>query len=495
MTAISGDLDSLEQTIEAFDDNLTYLGSSHCMPPNTISIHELQQEKCFLSGYKATKDGKLMFVALFDGLPSWNGKQVLQNVSVDETTLMELKVVKQECRSVPTGLSVAHYKELESRRLLLLRDGALRDHLSAAASTFSQHVHNLVQAHSNLVAMEPCWIDGVVMIKFLVSCKHYIPVGEAQLPDFLDGFRTQVLQGWFRLNGLCGGLKLQSSLKPGCALSAEQTSGRGGEVPTFGTVGGYVTINGTSYAVTVGHIFRQNSSSAMFLAGSSVVANPQLAQLMHHYINEGFGDQRDIHSLCLRHGGDAVIETLQNCCNFLPPNNAIVSCGDLVGCLFGKTNSCNNVVDVAAIRVDGPAVLFDGNGWKYYEGGVGIPTLEIQLFEKFSPTNVVLMKPEDAIGRTAHGYGAFTSADIEVVVQDNYYTYIVGKRTPQSTIYRCIRGTVDFSGRTMLPGDSGTWFWCDSSNLMGMGIGTEGNDVMILPMADVVAAVVDITRK
>ena len=213
MTAISGDLDSLEQTTEGFDDNLTHLGSSRCMSPNTISIHELQQEKCFLSGYKATKDGKLMFVALFDGLPSWNGKRVLENVLVDETTLMELKVVKREYRSVPTGLSVAHYNELESRRLLLLRDRALRDHLSAAKTAISKHVHNLVQSHSNLVAMELCWTDGVVMIKFLVSCKHYIPAGEAQLPDFLDGFRTQVRQGWFRLMGFCGGLKLQTSLK------------------------------------------------------------------------------------------------------------------------------------------------------------------------------------------------------------------------------------------------------------------------------------------
>ena len=53
---------------------------------------------------------------------------------------------------------------------------------------------------------------------------------------------------------------------------------------------------------------------------------------------------------------------------------------------------------------------------------------------------------------------------------------------------------MNFSGRTLLPVDSGTWFWCDSSNLMGMGLGTEGDDVMMLPMADVVAAVVDITQ-
>lgn len=94
MTAISCELDSLEQSIEAFDDKLTQLNSSRCMPPNAISIHELHQEKCFLSGYKATKDGKLMFVALFDGLPSWHGKRVVQNILIDETTLMELKMVE-----------------------------------------------------------------------------------------------------------------------------------------------------------------------------------------------------------------------------------------------------------------------------------------------------------------------------------------------------------------------------------------------------------------
>lgn len=91
-----------------------------------------------------------------------------------------------------------------------------------------------------------------------------------------------------------------------------------------------------------------------------------------------------------------------------------------------------------------------------YEVEIGIPTLEILLDEELSPTNVVLMKPEDAIGRIAHGYGAFASADIEVVVQDNYYTFIVGERTPQSIIYQCIRGTVNFCGRTLLPGDTGT---------------------------------------
>lgn len=497
-TAISGELDSLEQTVEAYDEKLTQVESSHCMLPNAISIQELHQEKRFLSGYKATKDGNLMFVALFDGLPSWHGKRIVRSIVVDELTIMELKVVERECRSVPTGLSVARYNELEFRRTLFLREVALRDHLSAAATVISQHVHNLVQAHSNLVAMEPCWIDGVVMIRFLVSCKHYIPVGEAELPDLLDGFRTHVQQGWFQLTGLTGGLKHQTSLKPGCALSAEQTSGRDSGVSTFGTVGGYVTLDtldSTSYAVTVGHLFRDISSSSTFPAGSSVVANPQSAQLMYHYINEDTGDQVDIHKLFFTLGGEVASEGIQSHCELLPQVDAIVTCGELVGCLFGKNNSSNKTVDVAVIRVDGPAVPFDGNGWKNYGEEISIPTLEIKLNEEYLPTNVELLRVEDSIGRTAHGYGAFASADIEVVVRDNYCTFIVGERTSQSPIYQCIRGAVYMSGRTMRPGDSGTWFWCDSKTLMGMGIGIEGNDVMILPMVDVVDAVVDIIKQ
>jgi hypothetical protein len=41
----------------------------------------------------------------------------------------------------------------------------------------------------------------------------------------------------------------------------------------------------------------------------------------------------------------------------------------------------------------------------------------------------------------------------------------------------------------MQPGDSGTWFWCDDTTLVGMGIGTLGNQSMILPMVDVLQAV------
>lgn len=73
-------------------------------------------------------------------------------------------------------------------------------------------------------------MGGEVRIRFLVSCKHYVPDGERELPMELDGLRTCVQQGWYRLTGLCGGLSIQTCLKPGCAVSAEQTSGRDGEL-------------------------------------------------------------------------------------------------------------------------------------------------------------------------------------------------------------------------------------------------------------------------
>ena len=106
----------------------------------------------------------------------------------------------------------------------------------------------------------------------------------------------------------------------------------------------------------------------------------------------------------------------------------------------------------------------------------------------------MLLGQESAIGCQAHGYGAFTSADIEVDVLDNYFTFVVDRTSPHSPVYRCFRGTVEDGGRTLRPGDSGTWFWCDVSTLLGMGIGTEGDDAMILPMTDVVAAVVGIVQ-
>lgn len=165
--------------------------------------------------------------------------------------------------------------------------------------------------------------------------------------------------------------------------------------------------------------------------------------------------------------------------------SAVVSCGTLVGCQLP-------VADVAVIRVHGPAVPFDGNGLKMYSmEGIRIPSLEIKLDDNFQPTNTVLLGPDITIGCQAHGYGAFASADIKIQVLDNYVTFL---RDVAGNPYQCIRGRVNGSRRSMKPGDSGTWFWCDDSTLLGMGIGIAGNDAMILPMTDVVAAVIDIVQ-
>ena len=493
-TAIAGDLDSIERLIEASGGKTPPLCD---IPSNTISMDDLQEEKGFLAGYKAINIGKLVFVALFDDWPSWHGTQTVNSISLDEATCLEFKVVKHECKSVLSSLSACRNDEIEYRRLILRREAGLRDRLMTAAIVIARHVHELVRAHSNLIAVEPCWTDGHVMIRFLVTCKHYVPVGEMELPVQLDGFRTCVQQEWFHLTGFCGGLAHQSSLKPGCALSAEHFSGRQDGDLTFGTVGGYVTMNGASYAVTVGHLFRTSVSASnndMVPSGSQVVANPLLAQVMCRYISEGYGDQVDIQSLYAMHGCRGACDRMQRYCALSreEANDAIMTCGTLVGCQFGVPNSNGNVVDVAVIRcLEGSAVPFDGNGWKMYseEEGITIPSLEIKLDENFNPTNAVLLGEESAIGRQAHGYGAFTSADIQVLVLDNYTTFVVDKARH---IFQCFRGTVKNGGRTLRPGDSGTWFWCTDSSLLGMGIGVLGNDTMILPMTDVVTTVVDI---
>lgn len=165
------------------------------MPTNTISIVDLQQEKHSLSGYKATKDGKLVYVALFDFLPSWHGALAVNTILVDEETCMNFKVVVRECNPLPPDLSVARSDEIEHRRLLLLESANLRLRLITSTSVIARHVSNLFQVHLNLVAVEPCWMGGEVRIRFLVSFKHYVPDGEKELPVELDGFRTCVRQG------------------------------------------------------------------------------------------------------------------------------------------------------------------------------------------------------------------------------------------------------------------------------------------------------------
>ena len=257
-TAISGELDSMEQRMEIFEGKNPQQITSP--PTSTISLDDLDQERHFLTGYKAIKNGKLVYVALFDGLPSWYGTHMVKNTSLDKMACLEFVMIRHECKSLLPSLAAGRYAEIECRRLQLLREADLRCRLMTAVTVIARHVHNLAQVHSNLVAVEPCWIDGAVMIRFLVSCKHYVPEDEDELPDQLDGFRTCVKQGWFRSTGFYGGLEHQSCLKPGCALSAEPISGRNCGDSTFGTVGGYVTIHGTPYAVTVGHLFRTSGS-------------------------------------------------------------------------------------------------------------------------------------------------------------------------------------------------------------------------------------------
>ena len=408
---------------------------------------------------------------------------------------MNFKVVVRECNPVPPDLSVDRFDEIEHRRLLLLKSANLRHRLITLTSVIVRHVSNLFRVHSNLVAVEPCWMGGEVRIRFLVSCKHYVPDGERELPVGLDCFRTCVQQGWFRLTGLCGGLSIQTCLKPGCAVSAEQTSGRDGGLSTFGTVGGYVTMNGTSFAITVGHLFRTSAAVPCidtYPAGSSVIANPELAQLMCRYFGEDIGERTDFLALCEEHSWDDIYRKLRKACALSQKDtvSAIVSCGTLVGCQLPVI--ARRRADVAVIRVDGPAVPFDSNGLKMCSmEGISIPSLEIKLDDNFQPTNTELLGPDVAIGREAHGYGAFASADMNIRVMDNYVTFL---KDVEGNHFQCVRGQVYGSGRSMKPGDSGTWFWCDDSTLLGMGIGTEGNDAMIIPMTDVVAAVIDIVQ-
>jgi len=121
---------------------------------------------------------------------------------------------------------------------------------------------------------------------------------------------------------------------------------------------------------------------------------------------------------------------------------------------------------------------------------INIPTLAIDLDEDWLQSNIEPL--ENAVGCMAHGYGAFTSADIQVTIQDTFTVFTVDRSISDSPIFQCIRGSTLAGGFTLQPGDSGTWFWCDEKKLLGMGIGTESEDVMILPIKDVVDAVLDI---
>jgi hypothetical protein len=191
---------AIERMIDASEGTvMQHALSSDMLPTTTISLDDLRQENWFLSGYKATKNGKLVYVALFDFLPS-DRVLVVNTISLDEETCMNFKVVVRGC-SVESRSD-----EIERRRLHLLNDANMRDRLIESTSVIARRVSDLFRVQSNLVAVEPCWMDGEARIRFLVSCKHYVPDGESELPVELDGVRTCVRQGWFRLtSGICGG--------------------------------------------------------------------------------------------------------------------------------------------------------------------------------------------------------------------------------------------------------------------------------------------------
>jgi len=500
--SFSRELDLLGNLPQPHDERLTQPMILPEMPPSAIiSISELKKEKCFVSGYKAKKDGILVFVALCRGAPSWDGKRVVQYVTLEMGTYLELRLVFQEISSLSSRLSVAWFDAHEHQRLMLLKYENLRKELLRATAVISQYEKILFRAHTNLVGIEPCWLGadqyGSVVIRFIVVCKNYIPEGEEQLPTRLCAYSTRVRQGWFQFTAGTGGLEIQSCLKPGCAVSPEQTSGRGeGSLSTFGTVGGYVTVKDKSYAVTVGHLFTPSPlMTDTYPVGTSVVVNPKLAQLWRRCVNNQC-DQAKISSIYDIYGSVDAYKKMLSYGQWSTEDEtnavaAIQSAGTLVGCLVGVTASNDKLVDVALIEVDHAAVHFDGNGCLSFQtDSVPIPTLEIALDEQYRAMGVVLLDEESAIGREAHGYGAFSSEDIEVSICHNCTVFIADRIHGKS--YQCFRGTPKIPTSFMRPGDSGTWFWCSDGSLVGMGIGTENHDALILPMTDVVVGIKDI---
>ena len=195
----------------------------------TISIIDLRNEKQFLTGYKARKYGKLVFVALFDTIIKMDDAEINERIKkypdmaefyaeikeyekIAEQNLeriknsvvllecgdsLEIKIVKK-CRYIHPSLHKSGNDENESRRIILSQDEALRNRLKMVQSIISANISNLVKNHSNLVGAESCWINGDVGIRFLVTCKHYIPEGETELPEYINEFRTYVRQSWFK---------------------------------------------------------------------------------------------------------------------------------------------------------------------------------------------------------------------------------------------------------------------------------------------------------
>lgn len=196
----------------------------------TISIIELKNERHFLTGYKARKNGKLCFVALFDKIEKMDEVKMNEKIKkfpqraemyadikeseiiaeqnveriknshvlLEDNEILEIKIVNNNKKSVHPSLHKSCNAEREYKRNILLHDEALRSRLTMAGNIVSENISNLLKNHSNLVGAEACWINGDVGIRLVVSCKHYIPEDEPELPEYIDEFRTFVRQGWFK---------------------------------------------------------------------------------------------------------------------------------------------------------------------------------------------------------------------------------------------------------------------------------------------------------
>jgi hypothetical protein len=196
----------------------------------TISIIELKNERLYLNGYRARKNGKLVFVALFDYV-EWKDETEINetlikypqraeiykeikedniiieqnlerinnsNVLLEYGEILELKIVRTKCKKTHPSLKKSCNDENESRRIILLQDNELRNRLRTAQTIIDENITNLFKNHSNLIGTESCWVNGDVGIRLVVSCKHYIPDGEPELPEYIGEFRTFVRQGWFK---------------------------------------------------------------------------------------------------------------------------------------------------------------------------------------------------------------------------------------------------------------------------------------------------------
>lgn len=196
----------------------------------TISIAELKNESPFLTGYRARKYGKLVFVALFDTI-EWKDEEEMDekikkypqraeiykemkedkiimeqnleriknsNVLLEDEEILEIKIVNNNDKSLHPSLKKSCNDENESRRIILLQDNELRSRLRTAQIIIDENITNLFKIHSNLIGTEACWVNGDVGIRLIVSCKHYIPDGEPELPEYIGKFRTFVRQGWFK---------------------------------------------------------------------------------------------------------------------------------------------------------------------------------------------------------------------------------------------------------------------------------------------------------